>query len=102
MNQQTVKQNVIATHIQDATHAVQAVIAIAMNYTRTGRTVNMSELQDVIATSSIRAFNMGVIKERERVIGILNQHEAETKCECEGCQSWINAFELLKVEINGG
>jgi hypothetical protein len=59
----------------------------------------MSELQDVIATSSIRAFNMGVRKERERVLGIINQHEAETKCDCDGCVSWINAFELLKAEI---
>lgn len=62
----------------------------------------MSELQDVIATSTVRAFNVGVIRERERILGIINQHEAETKCECEGCVSWINAFELLKVEITHG
>lgn len=59
----------------------------------------MSELQDVIATSTVRAFNVGVSRERERILGIINQHEEETKCDCDGCQSWINAFELLKVEI---
>ena len=31
----------------------------------------MSELQDVIATSSIRAFNQGIRYERERIIQIL-------------------------------
>jgi hypothetical protein len=31
----------------------------------------MSELQDVIATSSIRAFNQGMRFERERIIRIL-------------------------------
>lgn len=33
----------------------------------------MSELQDVIATSSIRAFNQGIRFERERIIQILEQ-----------------------------
>jgi SLT domain-containing protein len=99
VSQQTAKQNAIAIRTPDVTHAVQAVTAIAMSYTKTGRTVNMSDLQDVIATSSIRAYNMGIKQERERILRIINEHEAETKCKCEGCVSWINAFELLKVEI---
>jgi hypothetical protein len=33
----------------------------------------MSELQDVIATSSIRAFNQGIRFERERIIRILER-----------------------------
>lgn len=33
----------------------------------------MSELQDVIATSSIRAFNQGIRFERERIIQILQR-----------------------------
>lgn len=33
----------------------------------------MSELQDVIATSSIRAFNQGIRFERERIIRILQR-----------------------------
>lgn len=33
----------------------------------------MSELQDVIATSSIRAFNQGMRFERERIIEILRR-----------------------------
>ena len=33
----------------------------------------MSELQDVIATSSIRAFNQGIRFERERIIRILDR-----------------------------
>lgn len=61
----------------------------------------MSDLQDVIARSTIKAFNQGINAERERVLRIINDHEAETKCQCDGCISWINAFELLKVEING-
>jgi len=94
-----VKQIVNVIRTPGATHAVQVVTVCVMKCTRTGRIVSMSELQDVIATSSIRAFNMGMRKERERVLGIINQHEAETKCDCDGCVSWINAFELLKAEI---
>ena len=74
--------------------------ASATNFMRTGRIVSMSDLQDVIVTSSIKAFNHGIRAERERILRILNQHEAETKCECDNCVSWINAFELLKAEIN--
>jgi hypothetical protein len=33
----------------------------------------MSELQDVIATSSIRAFNQGIRFERERIIRLLER-----------------------------
>jgi hypothetical protein len=33
----------------------------------------VSELQDVIATSSIRAFNQGIRFERERIIRILDR-----------------------------
>jgi hypothetical protein len=61
----------------------------------------MSDLQEVIATATIRAYNRGIAIERNRVLSIINGHEAETKCKCEGCISWMNAFELLKVEIDG-
>lgn len=100
VNQQSVKQIVNATLIVGATLVDRVAIACVMNYMRTGRIVSMSELQDVIATSTIRAYNHGMRTERERILRIINQHEAETNCNCNGCESWINAFELLKVEIN--
>jgi hypothetical protein len=36
----------------------------------------MSELQDVIATSSIRAFNHGIQFERDRIIKMLEGYQA--------------------------
>jgi hypothetical protein len=33
----------------------------------------MSDLQDIIATQSIRAFNMGVERERERIIKMIEE-----------------------------
>jgi len=44
----------------------------------------MSELQDIIATSSIKAFNHGV------------KHERET---CHGCEEWMNALDFVIARI---
>jgi hypothetical protein len=43
----------------------------------------MSDLQDIIASSSIRAFNQGVILERERVLRVLESVEAKTSWDFE-------------------
>jgi hypothetical protein len=65
----------------------------------------MSDLQDIIATTSIRAFksgyNFGRKEEQEHIVTLINQHEQETDCDCTGCESWTNAFEFLKKEIKG-
>jgi hypothetical protein len=65
----------------------------------------MSDLQDIIATTSIRAFksgyNFGRKEEQEHIVTLINQHEQETDCDCLGCESWTNAFEFLKKEIKG-
>lgn len=61
----------------------------------------MSDLQEVIATTSIKAFNEGVARERDLIIRLLKQTKQETKCECENCESWKNAFDWLVSEIQG-
>lgn len=61
----------------------------------------MSDLQDIIANSSIRAFKHGMQAERQHVIQLLEKHKLETECDCAGCESWTNAFEFLKREIRG-
>ena len=65
----------------------------------------MSDLQDIIATTSIRAFNsgynLGKREEEQLVIKLLDKHKQETDCDCPGCDSWTNAFEFLKREIQG-
>jgi hypothetical protein len=65
----------------------------------------MSDLQDIIVNSSIKAFkngyHFGKKEELSRVIGLLEQHENETHCDCDGCKSWTNAFEFLIREIKG-
>lgn len=61
----------------------------------------MSDLQDLIASSSIRAFKHGMQHEREHTLELIQKHKIETKCECPGCESWTNAFEFLAREIRG-
>jgi hypothetical protein len=39
----------------------------------------MSDLQDIIATSSIRAFNSGIMEERKRITSELNKEIEELK-----------------------
>lgn len=59
----------------------------------------MSDLQEVIAKTSMRAFNEGVARERDLILNFLSETKQETKCECENCQSWKNAFDWLATEI---
>jgi hypothetical protein len=61
----------------------------------------VSELQEVIATTSIKAFNEGVARERDLILKLLTETKQETKCECENCESWKNAFDWLASEIRG-
>jgi hypothetical protein len=59
----------------------------------------MSDLQDVIAKTSIKAFNEGISRERDLILKFLEDTKEETKCECENCQSWKSAFDWLATEI---
>jgi hypothetical protein len=59
----------------------------------------MSDLQEVIAKTSMKAFNEGVARERDLILKFLAETKQETKCECENCQSWKNAFDWLASEI---
>jgi hypothetical protein len=59
----------------------------------------MSDLQDVIAKTSMKAFNEGVSRERDLILKFLSETKEETKCECEGCVAWKNAFDWLAAEI---
>jgi hypothetical protein len=59
----------------------------------------MSDLQDIIATSSIRAFNHGMQAEREHIIRLLAETKDETLCTCSGCQEWVNAFDYVIARI---
>jgi hypothetical protein len=59
----------------------------------------MSDLQDVIASTSIKAFNEGIARERDLILKFLADTKQETKCECENCQSWKSAFDWLASEI---
>lgn len=61
----------------------------------------MSDLQEVIATTSMKAFNEGVARERDLILKLLTETKQETRCECDNCESWKNAFDWLASEIRG-
>jgi hypothetical protein len=65
----------------------------------------MSDLQDIIVNSSIKAFkngyHFGLREQQERIVKLIENHKQETACDCPGCESWTNAFEFLKKEIKG-
>lgn len=57
------------------------------------------DLQSIIASATIKAYNQGLRTERHRVIGLLKDLKEHTACPCAGCESWTNAFEFLMTEI---
>ena len=61
----------------------------------------MSDLNDLIATTSVKAYNQGLRSERENIIRMLKEMKQHTECNCSGCESWTNAFEFLIRELNG-
>ena len=61
----------------------------------------MSELQDIIATSSIRWYNSGMKAERDSIIRLLAETKDETLCTCDGCKEWVNAFDYVIARIQG-
>jgi hypothetical protein len=61
----------------------------------------MSEINDLIARTSVRAYNQGIRTEREHIIKMLQEMKQHTECDCSGCVSWTNAFEFLMEAIKG-
>jgi hypothetical protein len=61
----------------------------------------MSELQDIIATSSIKAFNHGMQHEREHILRVLAETKDQTLCTCHGCKEWLNALDYVVARIEG-
>jgi hypothetical protein len=61
----------------------------------------VSELQDIIATSSIRWYNSGMKAERDSIIRLLAETKDETLCTCDGCKEWVNAFDYVIARIEG-
>jgi hypothetical protein len=57
------------------------------------------DLQSIIASATIKAYNQGLRTERERVIGLLKTLKEATACSCAGCESWTNAFDYLMTEV---
>ncbi len=61
----------------------------------------MSDINDLIARTSVRAYNQGIRTEREHIIKMLQEMKQHTECECSGCVSWTNAFDFLMKAIEG-
>ena len=61
----------------------------------------MSQLQDIIATSTVRAFNSGIRHERQHIIKLLAETKDETLCTCHGCKEWLNALDFVIAKIEG-
>ncbi len=62
----------------------------------------MNDLQEAIATTSLKAFNEGVLRERANILSLLEKHKQETACPCKGCEEWLSAFDFLIAEIKQG
>lgn len=62
----------------------------------------MSDLQDLIATNAVRAYNegfeRGATEERERIIKLLEEAREAQPCGCDDCGDhvWGKAIELIK------
>jgi hypothetical protein len=61
----------------------------------------VSQINDIIATSSIKAFNHGMQAERDHIIRLLAETKDETLCTCDGCKEWVNAFDYVIARIRG-
>ncbi len=61
----------------------------------------MSQINDLIATTSVKAFKHGMQAEREHIIRLLAETKDETLCTCDGCKEWVNAFDYVIARIEG-
>ena len=60
------------------------------------------DLQSIIASATIKAFNQGLRTERERVMRLLRDLKEHTACDCAGCESWMSAFDFVMAEVEKG
>lgn len=61
----------------------------------------MSQINDLIATTSVKAFKHGMQAERDHIIRLLAETKDETLCTCDGCKEWVNAFDYVIARIEG-
>jgi hypothetical protein len=61
----------------------------------------MSQINDLIATTSVKAFKHGMQHERDHIIRLLAETKDETLCTCDGCKEWVNAFDYVIARIEG-
>ena len=59
----------------------------------------MSDINDLIATTSVRAFKHGMQAEREHIIKLLSETKDQTLCTCHGCEEWLNALDYVIARI---
>lgn len=59
----------------------------------------MSDINDLIATTSVKAFRHGMQAEREHIIRLLAETKDETLCTCHGCEEWMNALDYVIARI---
>lgn len=61
----------------------------------------MSDLQEIIATSTKRAYVSGINAQKLDLIKLLTQKKRETTCDCANCQQWLAAFDFLIATVEG-
>jgi len=61
----------------------------------------MSDLHEIIATCTKRAYNSGVNAQKQDVLKLLEAINKETTCTCSNCEQWVNAFEFLIAKLDG-
>lgn len=61
----------------------------------------MSDLHEIIATCTKRAYDSGVNAQRNNVVKLLESIKKETTCTCTNCEQWINAFEFIIAKLDG-
>lgn len=61
----------------------------------------MSDLHDIIATCTKRAYISGINAQKQDLIKMLAAKKSETTCDCENCKQWVNAFDFLIATIEG-
>lgn len=61
----------------------------------------VEEINEVINGILQLSFDRGREFEKNNLLTLLERHKQETHCDCEGCESWTQAFEFLMAEIKG-
>jgi hypothetical protein len=59
----------------------------------------MNDLQEIIASNSIKAFKNGMQHERNHIIQLLAETKDQTLCTCHGCEEWLNALDYIIARI---